>query len=99
MRRNKKEKPVEGFMALLEMYLVKLGVVHASLVLLVADGAPWIWQRMPVLLKRLGLCPQKIIELIDFYHASPRSSHSRWALPFPFACRIWISVNMGASLF
>lgn len=61
---------VEGFMALLEMYLVKLGVVHASLVLLVADGAPWIWQRIPALLKSLGLCPEKIVELIDFYHAA-----------------------------
>lgn len=61
---------VEGFMALLEMYLVKLGVVHASLVLLVADGAPWIWQRIPALLKRLGLCTEKIVELIDFYHAA-----------------------------
>jgi len=61
---------VEGFMTLLEMYLVKLGIVHASQVLLVADGAPWIWQRIPVLLKRLGLCAEQIIELIDFYHAA-----------------------------
>jgi hypothetical protein len=61
---------VEGFMALLEMYLVKLGVVHASVVLLVADGAPWIWQRIPELLKRLGLAGEQIIELIDFYHAA-----------------------------
>jgi hypothetical protein len=41
---------VEGFMELLEMYLVKLGVVHADQILLVADGAPWIWQRIPDLL-------------------------------------------------
>ena len=61
---------VEGFMTLLEMYLVKLGVVHASQVLLVADGAPWIWQRIPALLKRLGLSAEQIIELIDFYHAA-----------------------------
>jgi hypothetical protein len=57
-------------MTLLEMYLVKLGVVHAHQVLLVADGAPWIWQRIPALLKRLGLVPEQIIELIDFYHAA-----------------------------
>jgi hypothetical protein len=61
---------VEGFMTLLEMYLVKLGVVHASQVLLVADGAPWIWQRIPALLKRLGLSAEQIVELIDFYHAA-----------------------------
>jgi hypothetical protein len=61
---------VEEFMTLLEMYLVKLGIVHASQVLLVADAAPWIWQRIPALLKRLGLSPEQIIELIDFYHAA-----------------------------
>jgi hypothetical protein len=61
---------VEGFMMLLEMYLVKLGVVHAKQVLLVADGALWIWQRIPALLKRLGLSKEQIIELIDFYHAA-----------------------------
>jgi hypothetical protein len=61
---------VEEFMTLLEMYLVKLGIVHASQVLLVADGAPWIWQRIPALLKRLGLSPEQIVELIDFYHAA-----------------------------
>jgi hypothetical protein len=37
---------VEGFMTLLEMYLVKFGVVHATQVLLVADGASWIWQKI-----------------------------------------------------
>jgi hypothetical protein len=61
---------VEVFMTLLEMYFVKLGVVHANQVLLVADGAPWIWQRIPALLERLGLAKEQIIELIDFYHAA-----------------------------
>ncbi|NJK41422.1 MAG: hypothetical protein HC934_08825 [Acaryochloridaceae cyanobacterium SU_2_1] len=54
----------------LEMYLVKLGVVHASFVLLVVEGAPWIWPRIPALLKRLGLCTEQVIELVDFYHAA-----------------------------
>lgn len=63
---------VEAFIMLLEMYLVKLGVVHAKQVLLLADGALWIWQRIPELLKRLGLSTEKIIELIDFYHAAEK---------------------------
>jgi hypothetical protein len=63
---------VEVFMTLLEMYFIKLGIVHANQVLLVADGAPWIWQRIPALLKRLGLESEKIIELIDFYHAAEK---------------------------
>jgi hypothetical protein len=61
---------IEAFMDLLEMYLIKLGVVHANQVLLVADGALWIWQRIPALLKRLGLKAEQLIELIDFYHAA-----------------------------
>ena len=57
-------------MALLEVYLVKLGIVHAAQVLIVADGALWIWQRLPSLLQRLGLPKERVIELIDFYHAT-----------------------------
>jgi hypothetical protein len=54
----------------LEMYLVKLGIVHATQVLLLCDGVLWIWQRIPALLLRLGLSDAQIIELIDFYHAA-----------------------------
>lgn len=65
---------VEGFMALLEMYLVKLGIAHANSVLLLADGAPWIWQRIPALLQRLGVSVERLVELIDFYHATEHLS-------------------------
>lgn len=44
------------FMELLEMHLVRLGVNQAKQVLLLADGAEWIWLRIPTLLRRLG-CP------------------------------------------
>ncbi len=45
---------VEPFMELLEMHLVRLGINHAKQVLLVADGAEWIWLRIPPLLQHLG---------------------------------------------
>jgi hypothetical protein len=61
---------VESFVELLKMYLVKLGVVHAQQVLVVGDGAPWIWKRLPALLKSLGVAPDNVLELIDFYHAT-----------------------------
>ncbi len=61
---------VEGFMELLHMHWVRLGIVHAQQVLLVADGAEWIWSRLPALLKTLGVEPERVIELIDFYHAT-----------------------------
>lgn len=61
---------VEPFMQLLEMHLVRGGVNQAKQVLLLADGAEWIWQRIPPLLQRLG-CPCECVnELLDFYHAT-----------------------------
>jgi hypothetical protein len=60
----------DSFMKLLEMHLVRLGVNQAQQVLLLADGAEWIWLRIPPLLKRLGCPPESIKELLDFYHAT-----------------------------
>ena len=50
-------------------YLKSLGIENADRVLFVADGARWIWKRIPVLVKQLGLDPNRVHELIDFYHA------------------------------
>lgn len=61
---------VDPFMELLEMHLVRLGINQADQVLLLADGAEWIWLRIPPLLKRLGCPPESIHELLDFYHAA-----------------------------
>jgi hypothetical protein len=61
---------LQPFLALLEMHLVRLGINLASQVLLVADGAKWIWQHIPPLLQRLGCPPASISGLLDFYHAT-----------------------------
>lgn len=60
----------EPFMEMLEMHLVRLGIHQAKQVLILADGAEWIWLRIPPLLKRLGCPPESIVELLDFYHAA-----------------------------
>ena len=52
---------------ILEMYLVSLGINQAKEILLIADGADWIWQHIPPLLNRLG-CGDKTSYLVDFYH-------------------------------
>lgn len=57
------------FLDILEMYLVSLGISQAKQVLLIADGAEWIWIHIPPLLKRLG-CPTETYELFDFYHVT-----------------------------
>jgi hypothetical protein len=57
------------FLKILEMYLVSLGISEAKQVLLIADGAEWIWIHIPPLLKKLK-CPIETYQLLDFYHAT-----------------------------
>ncbi|QFS49889.1 ISLre2 family transposase ISCst1 [Nostoc sphaeroides CCNUC1] len=57
------------FLQILEMNLVSLGISQAKQVLLIADGAEWIWIHIPPLLERLG-CPSETYQLFDFYHVT-----------------------------
>ena len=59
----------EALLQLLEMHLIKLGIATCRSVLLIADGAKWMWKHIPPLVERLGVTPAKISQLIDFYHA------------------------------
>lgn len=54
---------------MLQAYLVSIGITAASRVLFVADGAAWIWRRIPKLIRALGLQAEQVQELIDFWHA------------------------------
>lgn len=58
----------KDFLEILEMYLVSLGISQAKQVLLLADGAEWIWNHIPPLLERLN-CPTPY-QLRDFYHVT-----------------------------
>jgi hypothetical protein len=59
----------DAWLELLRGYLKSLRLEQADRVLFVADGAHWIWNRVTTLVKALGLDPQRVHELIDFYHA------------------------------
>jgi hypothetical protein len=62
----------EGYKSLLqilEAHLIDLGISQAKQVLLIADGAEWIWIHIPPLLTRLG-CPLETYQLFDFYHVT-----------------------------
>ena len=54
---------------MLQAYLVSLRITEASRVLFVADGAAWIWRRIPKLIAALELKAEQVQELIDFWHA------------------------------
>lgn len=62
-------KGPDAVFSLLKYYLGQLKVTKADWVLLVADGAPWIWNRVPSLVKCLGIAADRVYEVIDFYHA------------------------------
>jgi hypothetical protein len=55
--------------ALLRTYLQRLEITRADQVLFIADGAPWIWKRVPLLVHALGIAVEQVHELLDFYHA------------------------------
>lgn len=57
-------------LSLLREYLVKLQIDQAKEVQLVADGAPWIWNRIPVLLSDLGVADERVTQTLDYYHAA-----------------------------
>ena len=59
----------DALFKLLRSYLGQLGITEADQVLFVADGARWIWNRIPALVHRLGLKAEQVHELLDFYHA------------------------------
>lgn len=81
---------VEAFMLLLEMHLIRLGVNRAKQILFVADGATWIWERIPPLLKYLGCQKEQTIALLDFYHASERLfDFANWAFDEPKTVKAW----------
>jgi hypothetical protein len=59
----------DAVFALLRTYLQRLEIPLADHVLFIADGAPWIWKRVPLLVQALGLGTAQGHELLDFYHA------------------------------
>lgn len=60
----------DELVGLLAQHLEGLEIQHASQVQIVADGALWIWNRLKERLLSLGVEEEKIVETVDFYHAS-----------------------------
>ena len=62
-------KGPDALFALLGYYLAQLKIEQADRILFVADGAPWIWNRLKNAVSDWGLKPEQFIELVDFFHA------------------------------
>jgi len=74
---NKIQKPIydgtfgdDETFELLAAYLKHLKIEQAESVQFLADGAPWIWNRVKSMLLSLGVSADKVIETLDYYHAS-----------------------------
>jgi hypothetical protein len=56
-------------MELLAMHLHRLGAAKAEAVAFLADGAPWIWDRLDWVARRVGLDEKKATRTLDWCHA------------------------------
>jgi hypothetical protein len=54
---------------LLALHLHRLGAADAKLVTFLSDGAPWIWDRLEWIEKRVGLKAERVVKVLDWCHA------------------------------
>jgi hypothetical protein len=59
----------DELMELVAMHLHRLGAAKAEVVAFLADGAPWIWERLGWVAKRAGLDEGKVTYTLDWCHA------------------------------
>lgn len=58
--------------ALLVGHLRLRGAQHCQHLLLVADGAHWIWNRAEQIREGVGVSPDRFTQLVDFWHATEK---------------------------
>jgi hypothetical protein len=68
---------------LLALHLHRLGAADATLVTFVSDGAPWIWDRLEWVEKRVGLKAERVFKVLDWCHAVHHVSLALAALGLP----------------
>jgi hypothetical protein len=68
---------------LLAMHLHRLGAADAKLVAFLSDGAPWIWERLGWIEKRVGLKAECVLKVLDWCHAVHHVSLALEALGLP----------------
>ena len=56
-------------MELLALHLHRLGAAQAKVVVFLADGAPWIWERLAWVQQRVGLRAGQVAGVLDCCHA------------------------------
>lgn len=85
-------------MELLALHLHRLGAAQAKAVVFLADGAPWIWDRLDWVVRRVGVPAARTTRVLDFCHAVHHISLALHALGLEDAqrqrlyqqCRKWL---------
>jgi hypothetical protein len=54
---------------LVAFHLHRLGAAKAEVVAFLADGAPWIWERLAWVEQRVGLSADQVLHVLDWCHA------------------------------
>jgi hypothetical protein len=57
---------------LLTLQLKQLGITHASVLVIIGDGASWIWKGIPTLRTSLELENLRVVEIVDWAHAAEK---------------------------
>jgi hypothetical protein len=70
-------------MELLAFHLHRLGATQAEVVVFVADGAPWVWDRLDWVQRRVGLPAGRCVRVLDWCHAVHNLSLALEALGLP----------------
>lgn len=60
---------IDAFLKMLHLSLHTLGISQAEVVVLLGDGAHWIWDHIPPLLQELGCRATQILQVLDCCHA------------------------------
>ncbi len=71
----------DALIELVAFHLHRMGAARASVVAVVADGAPWIWTRLDWVVARVNLEPCRVVEVLDWCHAVHHVSVALAALP------------------
>jgi hypothetical protein len=67
---------------LVAFHLHRLGAARAQQVVFVADGAPWIWDRIDWIVQRAGVKTHRVAQVLDFCHAAHHISLALEALGY-----------------
>jgi hypothetical protein len=59
----------DALIELVCMYLQVFGIKEAEQLIVIGDGAPWLWDRVSEIRERFGFSEDKVIEILDFFHS------------------------------